>query len=69
VFRDAEIETAFGAHGFRATGRLPQFFLPMALHRALGLAPLARSLEAAGGALGLRRALGSPVILRLERAA
>ena len=38
VFGDAEIEAAFAAHGFHPTGRRPQFFWPMALHRALGLA-------------------------------
>jgi hypothetical protein len=66
VFRDSDIEAAFRSHGFQVTGRRPQFFFPMALHRALGVAPLARGLEAAAGGLGLRRALGSPVILRLE---
>jgi len=66
VFADAEIEAAFAAHGFHATARRPQFFWPMALHRALGLAPLSRGLEGAAGLLGLRRVLGSPVILRLE---
>lgn len=66
VFRDAEIEAAFRARGFRVTGRRPQFFLPMALHRALGVAPLTRGLEAAAAALGFRKAFGSPVILRLE---
>lgn len=67
VFRDSEIEAAFRSRGLRVTGRRPQFLFPMALHRALGVAPLARGLEAAAGALGLRRLLGSPVILRLER--
>jgi len=67
VFSDREIEGAFAAHGFRATGRRPQFFLPMALHRALGSAGLARSCEAAAAALGLTRGFGSPVVLRLER--
>lgn len=66
VFRDAEIEATFRSRGFHVTGRRPQFFFPMALHRTLGVAPLTRGLEAAAGALGLRRALGSPVILRLE---
>lgn len=67
VFRDAEIEAAFRERGFRVTGRRPQFFFPMAMHRALGVAPLARGLEAAAAAAGLRAALGSPVILRVER--
>jgi 2-polyprenyl-3-methyl-5-hydroxy-6-metoxy-1,4-benzoquinol methylase len=69
VFRDAAIEAAFRPHAFRVTGRRPQFFLPMALHRASGSAALARGLEAGAAALGLTAALGSPVILRLERLA
>jgi len=36
----------------------------MALHRALGVAPLSRLTEALAGGLGLTRLLGSPVILR-----
>jgi SAM-dependent methyltransferase len=67
VFSDAEIEGAFAGHGFCPTGRRPQFFFPMALHRGLGSAGVARTLEGAASALGLTRALGSPVILRLER--
>ena len=67
VFNDARLASAFGAHGFHVTGRRPEFLLPMALHRGLGLAPLSRVLEAASGALGLTRSLGSPVILRAER--
>jgi 2-polyprenyl-3-methyl-5-hydroxy-6-metoxy-1,4-benzoquinol methylase len=67
VFREREIARAFAADGFHQTGRRPQFFWPMALHRATGSAGLARGLEGAAGALGLRRLLGSPVILRLER--
>jgi hypothetical protein len=67
VFSDAEIEGAFAGHGFSPTGRRPQFFFPMALHRGLGSAGLARALEGMASALGLTRALGSPVILRLER--
>ena len=66
VFADAEIEGAFARCGFRVTARRPQFFWPMALHRGLGIAPLSRGLEGGAGVLGLRRALGSPVILRLE---
>jgi len=67
VFRDAEIRQAFAAAGFRPTARRPQFFLPMAVHRALGSAPVSRGLEGAARALGLTRALGSPVLLRAER--
>jgi 2-polyprenyl-3-methyl-5-hydroxy-6-metoxy-1,4-benzoquinol methylase len=67
VFTDAEIAAAFAAQGFVPTGRRPQFFWPMALHRALKAAPLSRGLEAATAVAGLRRLFGSPVILRLER--
>jgi 2-polyprenyl-3-methyl-5-hydroxy-6-metoxy-1,4-benzoquinol methylase len=66
VFRDADVEAALAAHGFRSTARRPEFFLPMALHRALGVAPVSRGLEAAARGLGVVRALGSPVILRAE---
>ncbi len=67
VFRDPEIAAAFAARGFRTTGRRGQFFFPMALHRALGLAPLSRALEGLAAAVGLVAAFGSPVILRQER--
>jgi SAM-dependent methyltransferase len=69
VFRDRDVEEAFAAHGLRPSGRRPQFFFPMVLHRALRSAALARGLEGAATLAGLTRALGSPVILRLERAA
>ncbi|MCL4819009.1 MAG: methyltransferase domain-containing protein [Vicinamibacteria bacterium] len=69
VFHEREIADAFAASRFRETARRPQFFFPMALHRGLGHAGVSRALEGAAGALGLRRALGSPVILRCERAA
>jgi len=67
VMSDLAIATAFGKCGFRAAGRRPQFFWPMALHRALGLAPLARALEAPPALLGLRAFFGSPVIARFDR--
>ena len=66
VFRDAELEAAFALHEFRPTARRPQFFVPMALHRAMGLARLSRALEGLARGLRLVDAFGSPVILRLE---
>ena len=66
VFRDADVEAAFAARGFRPTARRPEFLLPMALHRAMKAAPLSRAMESAARGLGLVRALGSPVILRAE---
>lgn len=67
VFRDDEIAGAFAAHGLVPTARRPQFVLPMALHRATGSVALARALEGGAAGIGLRRAFGSPVLLRLER--
>jgi SAM-dependent methyltransferase len=67
VFRDAEIDEAFAARGFRRTARRPQFLLPMALHRGLHLAPLSRALERLARGVALTRWLGSPVIARFER--
>jgi SAM-dependent methyltransferase len=67
VFRDGDVREALCASGFRASVRQPEFFFPMALHRAVGRAAVGRGLEAAAHAVGLTRALGSPVILRAER--
>jgi 2-polyprenyl-3-methyl-5-hydroxy-6-metoxy-1,4-benzoquinol methylase len=67
VFRDSEVASAFAAAGFVVTARRPQFLLPMALHRALGIAPASRLVEGGLRVTGLTRAFGSPVILRLER--
>lgn len=66
VFADRELEQTFRAHRFRPTGRRPQFFFPMALHRATRSALVARTLEGAARSLQLTRFFGSPVILRLE---
>ncbi len=66
VFRELEITRAFAASGFRLTARRPQFFFPMALHRATRSAGLARRAEAAASSFGLTSLLGSPVIARFE---
>lgn len=68
VFRDEQVIDAFAASGFRPTGRRPQFFVPMALHRALGTGAFSRGFERVSSALGLTSAFGSPVIARFERA-
>jgi SAM-dependent methyltransferase len=67
VFADADVRDAFLANAFTPTARKPQFVLPMALHRAVGMAALSRVAEGLSAVLGLRRLLGSPVILRAER--
>lgn len=57
----------FARLGFAGLIQRPQFFLPMALHRGLGRAGLSRGAEGVCLALGLTRALGSPVIMRAAR--
>jgi 2-polyprenyl-3-methyl-5-hydroxy-6-metoxy-1,4-benzoquinol methylase len=66
VFAERDVAAAVRKAGARETGRRPEFSLPMALHRALGLAALSRSAEGVLAALGFTRWLGSPVITRLE---
>ena len=67
MFRDGDVRAAFEAEGFRRAARRPQFFFPMVLHRGLDFAGLSRALEVPAAALGLTRALGSPVIARFDR--
>jgi 2-polyprenyl-3-methyl-5-hydroxy-6-metoxy-1,4-benzoquinol methylase len=66
VFSEAEIGNVFDDCGYQATGRRPQFLLPMALHRSLDWPVFSRALESLGASLQLTRLLGSPVILRGE---
>jgi SAM-dependent methyltransferase len=71
TFRPGEVRGELARHGFGRPVEVRQFFVPMVVHRALGkalgTAAPSRLLEAVGGGLGLRRALGSPVILRVQR--
>lgn len=64
VFGEGELRQALAAAGLRPTGRRPEFLFPMALHRAIGQAPVSRFAEAVAARLGLTRLLGSPVVLR-----
>jgi 2-polyprenyl-3-methyl-5-hydroxy-6-metoxy-1,4-benzoquinol methylase len=67
VLADADVREAFAAASFTTTAREPEFVLPMALHRAVGRVAFSRAAERAASVFGLRKALGSPVILRAER--
>jgi len=67
VMSDASVADHFRRNGFHLRERRPQFFWPMALHRALGAPGLSRALEAAPKILGLRALFGSPVIARFDR--
>jgi SAM-dependent methyltransferase len=67
VFADGDVAGTFAACGFAVASRAPEFFWPMALHRGLRSAGLARALEGAAAGLGLTRSFGSPVILKAVR--
>lgn len=67
VFTEREIDDAFASAGFVTTARRPEFALPMALHRALGWAPLSKAMEGVARGVGLTAAFGSPVVRRAER--
>lgn len=47
----------------------PQFFLPMGIHRKLGIAGLSRNLESIAGSCGLVNTFGNPVIIGAFRTA
>jgi 2-polyprenyl-3-methyl-5-hydroxy-6-metoxy-1,4-benzoquinol methylase len=70
-FTRREVLGELARHGFGRPRLAPQFFVPMAAHRALGKAlgsaAVSSTVERASGALGLTRAFGSPVIVRAER--
>lgn len=67
TFWNGEIKRAFAAHGFRSTDYLPQFVIPMGLHRAFGKTPMVRGVEEGLRKTGLTRLVGNPVLMRLER--
>lgn len=71
TFGAGEVAAELARNGFGRPDEVRQFFVPMVVHRmlgkALGTAAPSRALEAASSLLGLRRALGSPVILRVQR--
>jgi hydroxymethylglutaryl-CoA reductase len=67
VFADGEIDAAFAAQGFHVVARRPEFAIPMALHRAIGVAAVSRGLESVARAAGVTSRLGSPVIVRADR--
>jgi 2-polyprenyl-3-methyl-5-hydroxy-6-metoxy-1,4-benzoquinol methylase len=67
VQSDHDIEALFTANGFRRVARRPQFFWPMALHRAMNAPAISKALEGTTALFGLRALFGSPVIARFDR--
>ena len=66
-FQPREVIAECARHGFGRPAARRQFVVPMVVHRKLGKAGASRAIERASVFLGLTRALGSPVILRVQR--
>ncbi len=66
-YAPGELPRELARHGFGEATFRRQFFLPMVVHRVVGRAGFTRASERASAALGLTRAFGSPVILRMTR--
>ena len=66
-FKNDELLERFESYGFALSDRVPEFFLPMVLHRTMKTANLSNALERAFRRIGLTARWGSPVILKLVR--
>lgn len=67
-FTRRQLKRELELHGFRITAHVPQFFLPMFIHRAMGGSRLLQAIESFFRITGLTSLFGSPVILRADRA-
>jgi SAM-dependent methyltransferase len=67
LFDERDVDAQFERHGFSPSGRAPQFFLPMVVHRMLGVPAVSAFLELPFESSGLTALFGSPVIRRFER--
>jgi methyltransferase family protein len=68
LYTPGEIRRAFERRDFRVVRETPQFLFPMVLHRLLGFPAFSRTIESPGRLVGLTRWLGSPIIVRADRA-
>ncbi|MBN1917797.1 MAG: class I SAM-dependent methyltransferase [Verrucomicrobia bacterium] len=66
TFLEHDVRAAFRSAGYRVTGRVDEFLVPMVVHRAVGRPGWSARAEDVARRLGLTRLLGSPVILRAE---
>lgn len=66
-FREKDLLSVVGSHGFERAGRYAEFFFPMVLHRKLNAPQVSTAIEGVSRAVGLTGWLGSPVILKLVR--
>ncbi len=66
-FSDRKLVEAFARNGFELVKMQRQFFIPMAIHRALGSNPLLKAIEAIARRLGLTKLVGNPAVARFDR--
>jgi hypothetical protein len=62
------VRDCLSSAGFRATAEVGQFVLPMVFHRIVRSPTVSGSLERMMGGIGLSSRVGTPVVLRAERA-
>lgn len=67
MIRKAKVRQTLAEAGFRPTGQVGQFVLPIVVHRKLCRPRLSAALERGGRGLGLASVLGTPVVLRADR--
>lgn len=68
VFTDRAVRVELERHGFRIRDRQRQFALPIAAHKLLGSRAVTERVESALASAGLRRLIGSPVMIVAQRA-
>ncbi len=67
LFSRAQIVREFAQNGMNAPRIVPEFFLPMVLHRKLGSAGASSFLEGCCRWCGLTRLFGSPIVVRVDK--
>jgi 2-polyprenyl-3-methyl-5-hydroxy-6-metoxy-1,4-benzoquinol methylase len=66
-FSRSEVLEPFNKNRFNRPVFRPEFFVPMAIHRAVKSRAFSRAVESVCGWAGLTRLWGSPIILRVSR--
>lgn len=67
VFNDRQLVEVLDKEGFEIERRDAQFFLPMVIHRKIGIPAISRALEWVPRTVGLTGLFGSPIILKATR--
>ena len=67
LFSRAEIAASFGENGFVQPLFVPEFLLPMVVHRKVGNKIISTAMETCCRLTGLTQLFGSPIIIRSDR--